>query len=585
MEQVLHENIDVADIKLSTNSYMYDQNGELISEIYRDANRMYLPFDKIPTIVIDAFVSTEDRRFFDHKGYDPSAMLRAFLVNLKKESIEEGASTVTQQLVRNLYLTNEQTYDRKINEVLYAYKLEQLYSKEEIIELYLNTIFFQNGIYGFEAASQYYFSVPSTDLTLAQVAFLSAIPNNPSHYNPLTNKENTILRQQWILEKMLENNVISAEEYEQARKEPIALTISNKVDKYPDYVTYVLHELTELVSISEGYSRQMQLATTEGKDAIMQQVTARVNELLESGITIETHLDPKKQTQAIQAIQKHVPYSDIQGSSVIIHHPTNAIVALTGGKGYKKFDFHRGFQAYRQPGSAIKPLLVYGPYIAEYDIPLQSPINANHFCKNGYCPKNFGGAQYGNVSIETAFKHSYNTPAVRLLDRLGVNTAFSYLEKFDFSQIKDEDYRLPSALGGFTRGMSNVEMTNAYTVFANDGVFERAYSIKRVKDRNGSVLYEWKNQAIEVWDFHTNEKMKKLLNKVVTEGTGRRANIASNYIGGKTGTTNDIHDIWFIGTRNEYTAGVWIGKDKPASLETIYNQGPHLLVWRELVQD
>ncbi|WP_257008316.1 transglycosylase domain-containing protein [Bacillus sp. FJAT-45350] len=585
INQVLDDHVKIEDVHLSTNSYILDRNNELISEIYRDYNRIYLPIEEIPPLVIHAFLATEDRRFFEHKGYDASAIFRAFFTNLRSNSIEQGASTVTQQLVRNYYLGHEQTYDRKLSELLYAYQLEKVYDKEEIIELYINTIFFQNGIYGFEAASRFYFNKPSNELTLGEIAFLSAIPNNPTHYNPLKHSDRTIERQKWILNKMLEVEVISNEEFNLALEETIELSVTRKVDMYPDYVTYIHHEFTQLVAEIDGFNEKLRSAATdESRNDIQQKLTIRVNELLESGVTIHTALEPSMQQKAISTVERYLPQGDIQGAVTVIDHHAHEIVAITGGKDYKKFDFHRGFQSFRQPGSSIKPLLSYGPYLAEYDVRLQSPINANNFCKNGYCPRNFGGGQYGDVTLETAFKHSYNTPAVRILDRIGIENGFSYLEKFSFSQVESGDYRLPAALGGFTYGMSSLEMSNAYTTFANNGQFQPSYGIRKVTDSMGDTIYEWNPTSKEVWDIATNDRMRTLLSKVLTEGTGRNAAISGGYAGGKTGTTSSYQDLWFIGLNDNYTTGVWVGKDKPASLQNIYSQTPHLSIWREIMR-
>lgn len=586
IEKVIHERVIVDDIHVATNSYMYDQKGNLISEIYQEENRIILPYEKIPQTVIHAFLAIEDQRFFDHKGYDVPAIIRALIANAKSNSIQQGASTITQQVVKNLFLTNEQTYDRKLTEVLYAYKLEETYPKEKIFELYFNTIYFQNGVYGFETASQYYFQKPSHELTLAEVAFLAAIPNNPYYYDPIKRSENTHERKQLILSEMLEANFITEEQYEEAIHEKIVLNVKKKVDLFPDYVTYIHHEFKELIAQNEGFKERLQEATTEEEiEAIHAELDMKVQQLYEQGIHIETNLNQTMQKIATQAVETNLPYGDIQGAAVVIDHTTNAIIAITGGKHYKKFDFHRGFQAYRQPGSAIKPLLVYGPYLSEYEMSIQNYVNANNFCKNGYCPRNYGGGQYGNVTIEQAFIRSYNTPAVRLLDQVGIETAFSYLQKFQFSQLQKEDYTLPAALGGFTVGMTPLEMTNAFTTFANNGVFIPAKGIQTVKDRDGNILYEWKQEATPVWNETTNERMRTLLNRAVTSGTGRRAYVPGNYVGGKTGTTDQYKDIWFIGIHNELTAGVWVGKDDPASLLSIYHSSPQQKIWRDIMRN
>lgn len=583
IDKIVEERVNVDNIHLATNSYMYNANGELISEIYQDENRIYLPYEQIPDIVIKAFLAVEDQRFFEHKGYDLAAIIRAILANAKSNSIEQGASTVTQQVVKNLFLTSEQTYDRKVTELFYAYQLEQHYSKEKIFELYFNSIYFHNGVYGFETASRFYFGKSSSELTLAQVALLSAIPNNPSYYDPIQNITNTHQRKNWILEKMLEAGYITAQQFETAKNEEISLQLSPKVDLYPDYVTYIHQELKDLVAEKEGFSQRLkETASEEERREITEQLEQFVSNLYQQGIHIHTHLNPVIQEKAIRAVEKHLPNPDLQGAAVVIDHENHAIVAITGGKNYKKFDFHRGFQAYRQPGSSIKPLLVYGPYIDQFGASTQSIVNANNLCIGNYCPKNFGGSQYGNVTIERAFIHSYNTPAVRLLNEVGIQTAFSYLEKFQFHKLEESDYRLPAALGGFKNGMTPLEMTNAYTTFANGGIWIPAKGIKKVTDSNGNVLYEWNEQPIPIWSQGTNEKLRKLLQKTVTNGTGRKAYVPGNFVGGKTGTTDDYKDIWFIGIYNNYTAGVWVGKDIPESLQAIYQSAPQQRIWREI---
>lgn len=586
INEVLDEHVNLEEIILPTNSYLFAANGQLISEVYSGGqNRVFLAYADIPKQVIEAFLAAEDRRFFDHKGFDAHSIVRALIANMRSHAIEQGASTITQQLVRNVYLNHEQTYNRKFSELLYAYRLEEMYSKEKIIELYINTIFFQNGIYGIEAASQFYFHKPSAQLTLAETAFLCAIPNNPSHYNPLKHPENTKERQKWMLEKMLEVGFITEGEFQHAIKEAIVLEVTKRVDRYPDYVSYIHHEFKQLVAKLEGYENRIQLAPSEAeKEVVYQQLDERIEQIFSEGIRIETNLQPEIQNKTIAAITKNVPYEQVQSAAVVIHHPTNRIVALTGGKGYKKFEFHRGFQSFRQPGSTIKPLIAYAPYFNEYHVPTKSTINANHYCKNGYCPKNYGGGQYGTVTLETAFKHSFNTPAVRILERVGVDTAFSYLEKFHFSKLVKEDYRLPAALGGFTYGMSVLELTSAFTTFSQDGNFIPSYGISQVTNLEGEVLYKWPEQKIAVWSSDTNNKMRTLLHKVMTEGTARAANMPSEYIGGKTGTTSDIHDLWFIGIRNDYTAGVWVGKDIPDNLQSIERARPHLKVWKEMMK-
>ncbi|WP_240675742.1 transglycosylase domain-containing protein [Ammoniphilus sp. CFH 90114] len=582
----LNQLVQPDEISLPTNSFMYDRLGALFEEVISEQNRRYISWEEIPFHVIHAFIATEDQYFFDHKGFDVSGITRSFIVNIKKDEIEQGGSTITQQLIRHLYLSNEKTVDRKLKEVLLAYQLEKKLTKQEILELYINAVFFHNGLYGIEAASQFYFSRPTSQLTLAEIAFLCAIPNNPSYYNPLKNFTHTVERQKWILHRMLDMKFITSTELEQAIQQPIQLKIGQPKHLFADYSTYVYHEFYELISIQEGYKEALlQAVNDEEKKVIQERLNQRVQELLhEQGVVIHTGLHPAVQEKAKQLLIQHVPQKKIEGAIAVIDHEKNQILALIGGKDVQRHGFNRVFQSYRQPGSSIKPLLVYGPYVEAYRPSIHSIVAAENICINNYCPKNYGGRQYRKVTLETAVKYSLNTTAVRLLRQIGPEKGFSYLEPFSFSKVTEQDYRLPAALGGFTYGMTPLELTNAYTTFAHQGQYLPARSITKVTDRRGNLLYEWKEQPIRVWSPPANETMRTLLSKVVKEGTAKTADFSSPYIGGKTGTTDQVKDLWFIGLTDRHTAGIWLGSDKPISLASVEKSHPHLRVWKDLMQ-
>ena len=567
---VLEEKIQVNEIHLQQNSYVYDRNNGLIAELINEQRRTYIPLEEVPEIVKKIFIVMEDVRFYEHSGVDLLGVTRAAIVNAKSHSIEQGGSTITQQLARNIFLTHERTWNRKIRELLYSYQLETKLTKDEILELYINAIYFQNGVYGIETAANYYFGRSIGRLSLAEIAFVSAIPNNPTLYDPITHFSQTKKRQARILQILFERKMISEEEYNRAKAEPITLRVQKTKDLFPDYVTYVYDELKQLISAKEGLTGE--------------ELHKRTNKVLQSGVKIYTSLDPKIQETTVRALEAYLPYKNVQGAAAVIDHSNNEIVALSGGKNYNKFDFHRAFQAYRQPGSAIKPLLVYGPYIDLFGATPSTLVDAGPFCKGGYCPKNYGNHTYGNVTLETALKYSYNTPAVRLLNEMGINNAFKYLEKFQFSGLTQNDYSLPSAIGGLTIGMTPLELTNAYTTFAHGGTYYKAYAIRKVTDLRGNVLYEPPHKAKEVWSRKTNEAMRTMLTKVVREGTAKKAYFPNPYIGGKTGTTNDYKDLWFIGLTHRYTAGVWVGQDKPTNMQAIDAQTPHLYIWKTIMQ-
>jgi penicillin-binding protein 1A len=332
----------------------------------------------------------------------------------------------------------------------------------------------------------------------------------------------------------------------------------------------VQSELSALIALSEGLTDE-------------EKVDTRVKEVIASGISIETSLDQNLQNRAKTAVSDNLPFIDVEGSAAVIDHTTSQILALVGGKNYQKGEFNRAFQAFRQPGSSIKPLLVYAPYLEQTHASLSKTINAGELCIGTYCPENYGGKIYGNVTLERAFAHSYNTPAVRLLNEIGVETGFQYLSAFPFKKVVPEDYVLASAVGGFTHGMSPLELTGAYTSFY-DGRYQQPRAIRKVTDLQGNVLYEWKEEEKQVWSDATISSMRSLLSETILSGTARKAKLSqATYQGGKTGTTNQYHDYWFVGLTDTLTVGVWVGRDMPSSIETIEQYSPHLYIWKAIM--
>lgn len=585
LDQVLDKNINLKDISLVQNSYMYDRDGSLVSEIVSDhENRVLVPFNNIPEEVKQIFLTSEDRHFYEHKGFDFMGMVRATASNVKDKKIDQGASTITQQLSRNLYLSHERSFSRKLTELAYSYQLEKKYTKNEILEAYLNTIYFNNGVYGVGSAAQFYFSKPLKSLTVGEMAFICAIPNNPTLYDPLKHFDYTKSRQERLLKGLKDAGVITDKELKKAVKQKIKLDVEKREDKYPDYVSYVNDEFTQLVSESEGFDKRLQKASGKQKEKIENELSARVSTLMKDGVKIYTALDPYMQNQVVAQMNSKLPYADVQGGAAVINHQTHQIIALSGGKNYQKYDFNRAYQAYRQPGSSIKPLLDYGPYIEQTGATASSTIDASKFCSKDYCPQNYNNRTYGTVTLDTAFKNSYNTPAIRMLDRVGIQKAFSYIEPYHFAKLVDSDYLLPAALGGFTNGMTPLEMTKAYTTFGNSGSYTPSHAITKVTDLKGKTLYKWNDKATQIFSVRTNMQLKKLMSSVVKSGTGKKAYFNAPYIGGKTGTSNDYHDMWFVGLTDTYTMGVWVGKDTPTSVEYLRSISPQLSIWKGTLQ-
>lgn len=575
--------IDISKPIVKIPAAMRDHNGSIFSEEYSD---WINPVDlsEIPLFVQQLFLDSEDAEFYTHRGYDVSAIARALVTNTATNALKQGGSTITQQLVRMRFLSTEKTYERKLTEIFYAAKLEKQSSKNEIFEMYLNEMYFGNRVYGIDAAATYYFNRPLVALNEAEIAFISAIPNNPSLYNPLVNFELTKSRQERLLDTLVKSNRITEKEADSYKKMPIDLVVKSKEKQFPAYSTYVLKELESLISVSEGFSTRL----ANSKDAISkititEELKERTAEVLGSGIIIDTALNPIKQEQDEQALTSLLQQKQLQAGAVVIDNNNREIISLYGGREYAKADFNRAFQAVRQPGSAIKPLIVYAPFFESGTYSENTAVNSKPICIGSFCPKNVGGFVYGTTSIREAFRHSHNTAAVRLLQTVGVEEAFTYLEPFNFNYITQEDKNYSAALGGLTNGVTPLELSRAFTGFI-DGSYSEPHAIRVVKDRDGNVLYEWENKRIDVWTSSTVTTMRNLLKDVVLHGTGRGVPYTTNYTGGKTGTTDNYNDLWTAGMNEHYTTAVWIGYDNPESLQQVSSKKLHLKAFSALLQ-
>ncbi|WP_421381053.1 transglycosylase domain-containing protein [Bacillus salacetis] len=579
----LEDAVSEDQFNITKTSLITDKDGNIFSEMNRPF-RLYADHDEIPDFVKEVLVASEDQHFYEHVGFDAGAIMRALVKNLVFTHIQQGGSTITQQLARNLYLGQEKTYNRKLTELFYAHEIEKSLSKEEIMELYLNIIYFSNGVYGIETASQYYFQKPLGELNKAELAFITAIPNNPNKYDPVDHFDQTKVRQERLLDIMQQTGKLAAKEADELKKVPIQLNVRKKTDKYPDYAVYAESEFRELVAKQEGFLKKLgEAKNEEAKRKIYDAFDKRMSDLINSGIIIHTSLDRVTQEKSTDAVQNRLTYKGIEGASITIDNESRQIIAMTGGKHYQKYNFHHAYQAFRQPGSVIKPLLVYGPYIEETKASIAERVSADNYCIGNYCPVNYGGRQYGTVTMNTAFSQSYNTPALRLFEKVGIENAFSKLEKFNFEKVQEQDHTYAASIGGFTYGMSPLEMTDAYTSFI-DGSYQPSHAITKVTDYNGKVLYEWKEPRESIWSQPTTEKIRAMLGNSLQNGTGKWAQLNKPYAGVKTGTTNNYNDYWVIGLTDSYTTGVWVGYDIPRNMESIERDRPSHLIWRDIMK-
>jgi penicillin-binding protein 4 len=576
-KKVITQSVHIPSIQNDHPITLLDRNGEVFSEEYIEW-RQPLALNKMPTIAKELFLLSEDEHFYSHIGFDVSAIARAIVSNSNANAVQQGGSTITQQLVRMRYLSEEKTYERKLMELFYAYELEQEYSKDEILEMYLNEAYFGNQVYGLGSAATYYFSRPIHELTTAELAFIAAIPNNPTLYNPLKNFENTKARQERLLDILAENNVITAVETKQLKNEPITLQVKKKVQLFPSYSSYVMLELRDLIATQEGL-----ISTNQKNQAeIKKQIDIRIEQLMQSGASIYTALDTNKQAKDEKALNTILSNYDFQGSATVIDNATREIVSIYAGKDYVKYDFHRAYQQPRQPGSTFKPIAAYAPFINETGYNANYKVSGAAYCVNNYCPSNYGGGIYGSVTLSTAFKYSYNTSALRLAHRIGIEKSLYYINQFNFKKITDADYNYAAILGGLSYGVTTSELANAYTSFI-DGSYKQAYTIRKVVDKNGDTLYSWPTETKQVWNSKTVTTMRSLLADVVESGTGKGLYSNSSYLGAKTGTTNDYRDLWLAGLSNDYTTAVWIGYDQGQSLEQYENDKIHFKLFNAIM--
>jgi penicillin-binding protein 2A len=552
-ERILNANINK--LNLDKASIVVDQGGKQVAKLYvSEGNREFVSINNIPKQVQDAFVATEDKRFYEHSGVDLIGIGRALVKDIIARSAVEGASTITQQLAKNLFLNADKTVFRKGTEASIALALEQKKSKEEILELYLNRIYFGEGQYGLKTAAKYYFNISDLNkLELWQIATLAGIPKAPSNYNPIKNPERSMERRAVVLKLMFDQGLITAAEKEAAAKEIYKPSSSTKKkSNYLTYLDYVVDEAKEKTGRTE-------------------------EELLSAGYTITTAINMKAQKVMETEFAKNSNFEgskdeiEVQGAMVIMDQNDGSLIAMVGGRDYEKKGWNRVTKK-RQPGSSFKPIAAYGPAIETGNYFPWSTVQDVKQCFNDYCPSNSNKVQYrGAIPMKEAIKESRNVSAVWLLNEIGVSKGMSFAEKLGI-KLPAEDRNLATALGGLTDGVTPLQMARAYGAFANGGKLQDPHSILSIVDSRGKTIYEYKAvKAKQVMSESTAYYVTDLLQGVLQPGgTGVRAKFGSRQIAGKTGTTqagipgfktSGNRDAWFVGYTPEWTAAVWYGYD------------------------
>lgn len=561
-------------------SIVYAADGAVISTLKGEKESYYLSIEEIPPNIVAAIVSIEDKKFFHHNGVDYRAILRAVKAMLQNGEATQGGSTITMQLARNIFLSQEKTWQRKVEEIFIAWELEKKYTKNQIMEFYLNNIYFGRGYYGIQSASRGFFNCDASELNLSQAAFICAIPNNPTLYDPIENMENTLARRNRILKQMLEDGKISELDYADAVVENITLERPEALAKN-DYVeTYIYYCATRALMEQEGFQFQYSFDSQEKEDAYdatyNELYTACQKKLYTDGYSIYTSMDLNLQEQLQAAVNDTLAdFTEVneegiytlQASSVCIDNESGYVKAIVGGRkqDYPGYTLNRAYQSFRQPGSAIKPLTVYTPSFENKYTP--NSIVVDEPIEDG--PRNANGTYVGDVTLRTAVEKSINTIAWKLYDELTPQKGLSYLEKMNFSRLDAEDYRLATALGGFTNGVSALEMAAGYATIENDGKYRKPTCIVKILDASGNEAYASLQEEKEIYRQNAARMMTDTLAGVMINGTGKGLDLGDMPCAGKTGTTNDHKDGWFVGYTRYYTTSVWVGYDLPKKLNDL----------------
>ncbi len=550
----------------NASSRIYDEKGRLITTVHAEENRIPVSIDQVPQHLQNAFVAAEDVRFYDHHGIDPRGILRAVFSNVVSgNATGQGGSTITQQLARNAFLTQEQTLKRKLLEVVLAFEIENKYTKKQILEMYMNQIYFGQGCYGIETASHVYFGKDVKDLTLPQCAMLAGLPNSPNYYSPFRSLEAAKYRQGIVLDQMAKYGYITEAEAAQAKAADVGLANPEAAKSTGSTASYFINYVIQ--TISDKYD----------SDAIYKE-----------GLQVYTTLNLDMQKEAEKVMAANLPegnkdangLTQPQGALITVEVGTGHVKAMVGGRG--EDHFNRATQMVRQPGSAFKPFVYLTAFENKFS-PYDTVNNETKTYPGGWTPKNYGGTSGGKVTLEEALVHSMNIPTIDLADQVGMSKVLDTATACGISTLVKDDNNLAASIGGLTNGVSMIDMAKAYSVFANNGKLVEPSVILKVVDRNGNVLED--NSVVapgkQVVDETSVQRLTCILEEVISRGTGGNAMIGRP-MAGKTGTTDDEHDAWFVGYTPEMVTAVWIGDDTSSNAGYTGGTVP-AAIWREFM--
>ena len=579
--------ISLDDFSLSESSTVFDRNGVVLATLSGSENRIWVDYEDIPKDLEHALVAIEDKRFYDHKGVDWYRTVAAVFQSFLSMDSSFGGSTITQQLIKNLTGDNEVTVKRKLVEIFRALEFEKKYDKEQIIEWYLNAVYFGEGCNGIYTAAQTYFGKEPKDLTLAECASIVGIVNLPTYYSPFYSVENNKERQETVLREMYEQGYITYEEYTQAKNEELHFQRSEtevaEQDIYSYYVEAVIDDvIADLMEVRGVNYETAETLLYSGGYKIYTSCDSRIQNIVD---TYYQNLDnfPRVNYGTDQQLQ----------SAIVIEDPyTGEIVAMSGGVGEKNANLvlNRATDTTRPPGSSIKPLSVYTPgldlgIITQNTLVMDAAPDSGKYTLEHFSwyPRNAGGYADGPVTIRQGLISSLNTVAVQILDKLGIETSYKYLtDVFGFTTLVDADYNpSPLALGELTNGVTVREMTQAYSCLVNDGVFIESRTYTQVVDSNDNIVLDNPLQQRNGVRANAARNMLDMMVGSVTSGTSLGAGFSGMEVAGKTGSSGSYNDRWFAGMTPYYVAVVWTGYDIPAGMG---GSNPAITIWRNIMQ-
>jgi penicillin-binding protein 1A len=525
----------------------YDKDGKAVGGLFGSQNRVNVQLSDVPDKVQKAFIAIEDVRFYSHPGVDVRRIFGALWADITHGHIVQGGSTITQELVKNTMLTNTQTVTRKLQEARLALQMEQVYSKDQILEMYLNTVYYGNGAYGIEAAAQSYFGKHTSELTVAEGALLAGVLKGPGIYAPNIHLDKSIDRRNLVLDQMFKYKFITQEEMMAAKKDKVNLKLTSPMNTdYGYYLDAAEKEAESLTGIAH-------------------------DDLVSGGYRIYTTMDSSLQAKCddIMADKTYFPANaadgtKVQGALVVLDSKSGGVRAVVGGRNYTRQGLNRATSSRRQPGSAIKPVLVYGPAIDRYGYNPASMMLDEPVDFNGYKPDDAGGSYSGWVTLRQAVVRSINIPAVRVLNDIGLESAKDFASK-DGITFDPSDNSLAIALGGFTTGVTPLELASAYTSFANSGKYSKASFISKIVDADGNVIFQNNYPSSSVMTDATAFIMTDILHNAAMSGTAKLLNFTAIPLAAKTGTvawSRGNKDVWIASYNPDYVVVSWMGFDK-----------------------